>query len=136
MTEHSTEVVAEATQYATYEYFGDSPNRTVIQRSGDALLMMSEIGEGIFVGWETCSACLQRVKACGCSTGPAEPSYVTAWRKERWERKQRISPPRVSHGDVSNPPDLEVAESVSNGLSSAIAAVQTERELGNEDVGF
>ena len=136
MTEAFTEGVAEATQYATYEYSGDSPHRTVIQRRGDALLMMSEISEGIFVGWETCSACLQRVKVCGCSAGPTEPSYVTSWRKERSERRKRTSPRHTSDEGVSTTSVAEVAETASVGLSNAITAIHATRELGTDDVGF
>lgn len=68
----------------TYETTGDTPARTLTQRiDGEVTLMLTEIGDGVFVGWDHCDLCRQRVVECRCVGGPQERDFIARWRQER-----------------------------------------------------
>ena len=58
--------------------------RTIKRIDGDATEhLMTEIGDGVFVQWSTCTRCSGRVSECRCPDGPKEPAYIEGWRVNR-----------------------------------------------------
>lgn len=57
-----------------------------------ALKMMTEIGDGVFVAWDTCKRCGKHISHCACPDGPQEPHYMQAWRDKRFERSLDARP--------------------------------------------
>lgn len=80
------------TTYTTTE--GTTPNpeeqhmARTIERSehGELYAMLAEIGDGIFVAWDTCFSCHEHVTQCSCKSGPVEPPYIKQWRVDRFEK--------------------------------------------------
>lgn len=74
----------------------DQPHqpRTVVRVEARANYMMSEIGDGVFVQWGTCTKCIKRVDACMCPTGPAEPAHIRRWREGRFDPEVAARMPR------------------------------------------
>lgn len=64
---------------------------TVVADDAD-LHMMTEIGDGVFVQWSTCRRCAERVADCTCKEGPQEPTYMKAWRDQRFARDLNTRP--------------------------------------------
>lgn len=147
--------------YASYETAGESPHRTIAQRRGSSVHMMTEIDDNVFVAWEQCSTCLRNVNQCACVGGPAEPAHVARWRSERAERKSasvavrgQVSPssnvpggPPGSRGIellTDSAPTFEdnaaapTADEVNAGIEKAMMELRrhADRDLGSEDVGF
>lgn len=58
--------------------------RTIRRDRQEGSYMMTEIGDGVFVQWSTCTACKNQVEECKCPTGPAEPGYIHRWRINRF----------------------------------------------------
>lgn len=78
-----TEARTEAQTTLSYIESGTAPQRTVTQLADSAVAhMMSEVKPGLFVAWDRCTACALHVNQCQCAGGPAEPSYIAAWRSE------------------------------------------------------
>lgn len=57
-----------------------------------AEMMMTEIGDGVFVQWGECRTCKNRVPDCTCKGGPVEPPYMQAWRDDRFKRELEKRP--------------------------------------------
>lgn len=78
------------TEYATTAGTAPDPDehheaRTMTRTSNDGTVyMMTEIGDGTFVQWSTCTRCHERIAGCKCADGPAEPAYMEAWRTRRF----------------------------------------------------
>lgn len=53
----------------------------------DSTYMMTEIGDGMFVQWGTCSKCSHRVDSCTCAGGPVPPDHIARWRDERFSKE-------------------------------------------------
>lgn len=73
-----------------HAHVGHEP-RTV-ERRGEDLMMMTEIGDGVFVQWGTCRRCSERVGSCQCKGGPVEPPHMKDWRDQRFERELGTRP--------------------------------------------
>lgn len=56
------------------------------------LVMMTEIGDGVFVAWTNCRRCNNRVYGCKCPEGPQEPPYMKKWRDERFAKDLNTRP--------------------------------------------
>lgn len=54
---------------------------------GTIKVMMSEIGDGVFVAWDICHRCKLHVAQCSCVGAPTEPPHITHWRDERFEKE-------------------------------------------------
>jgi hypothetical protein len=48
--------------------------------------VMSEIGDGVYIAWSTCSRCTKHYSTCSCPEGPLEPAHITRSRAARWNR--------------------------------------------------
>lgn len=144
MTDQDVIEMQDQPVYSTYETSGTRPNRTIVQRHGQSVHMMTEIDDGLFVAWTTCAACLKQVTMCGCGSGPSQPAYITQWRNERAERARmaQSSPVRNQDDDegvsVEEQPTSKPNDGLPTALDRALAAAQErlDRNLGNEDVGF
>jgi hypothetical protein len=93
MTEYQTVAGSESSALVPHE------PRTIRSEA----LMMSEIGDGVFVQWGDCAACGQRVTGCRCATGPVEPAHIKRWREGRFDPEIRIRIPveeRQEHNDT------------------------------------
>lgn len=56
------------------------------------LFMMTEIGDGVFVQWGSCSKCNVRAYDCKCKSGPVEPEYIGRWRTARFDKELNARP--------------------------------------------
>lgn len=58
--------------------------RTIKRDRQEGSYMMSEIGDGVFVQWSSCTRCKNQVEHCSCPEGPQEPAYMQRWRINRF----------------------------------------------------
>lgn len=63
--------------------------RTIRQKRDGVVLMLTEIDDGTFVGWDKCSTCNQRVASCGCASGPSPAQWMLKAREKAFERGVR-----------------------------------------------
>lgn len=126
-----TEALREAQPRLNYEASGDAPERTVAVREKTTLVhMMSEIGAGVFVAWETCSRCGRRVWVCQCTGGPKEPDYIARWREEHLASKPLLPGARPA------PQSDATSDLVSAGIDHTIEELRKRAEEGTTDVDF
>lgn len=83
MPEYETVTGTPAGEHVTHE------PRTITRRDldeggGQRVAMMSEIRDGTFVQWSTCTTCWNEVAGCKCPGGPQEPDYISRWRESRF----------------------------------------------------
>ena len=85
------------TEYQTVE--GTNPHayvehepRVVTRKNDEDLMMMTEVGDNVFVQWGNCRRCSERVGACQCKGGPVEPPFMRTWRNERFKHELDTRP--------------------------------------------
>lgn len=97
---------------------------------GEKFHMLSQIDDGVFVAWDRChstSSSRHSIPDCKCKGGPTEPHYVTKWREE-WIEKRNKDTKKVIDSlkkDVRREVGLEpLPTTVSDGIDTATAAVR------------
>lgn len=115
------------TDKVTYDSAGETPARTLTQRTnGQTTLMMSEIGPGVFVGWDHCNSCAEGVADCECPGGPTEREFVTRWREERLaalDSRRVPVPARIAEPVEPAAEDSDTRQDLDTGLNNAKAAL-------------
>ena len=117
-----------------------SPDTDAVTRSkevsyeGEKFHMLSQIDDGVFVAWDRChssSTTRHSIPDCKCKGGPTEPHYVTKWREE-WIEKRNKDNKKVIDSlkkDARREVGLEpLAATVSDGIETATAAVTAASE--------
>lgn len=109
-----------------YETAGVEPLRVITKREDAAVVvMMTEIGPGVFVGWDRCNGCGAHVAECACAGGPKEADYVKRWREERQTAAARTftaAAPKQPQTDQAAG-DSDTRQNVDTGLDNAKAAL-------------
>lgn len=108
-----SDAVSRSKQKATYE--------------GEKFHMLSQIDDGVFVAWDRCRKCNKAVSECKDKGGPTEAPYVTAWRQEWIDKRDKETkkvidtPKKEARQTVGLEP---LTATVSDGIDTAMEAVR------------
>lgn len=84
---------------------------------------LSQIGEGVYVAWDTCRRCNLQLRKCECKTGPMEPGYITKWREEFLGKPVKTKKEKETPVQVAVP-DPVLTDKVDQALEAALEAVE------------
>ncbi len=122
---------AAAVPAVDYETAGETPERTITRReNGEIVMMMTEIGDGVFVAWDRCNRCAVHIRDCVCAGGPKERDVIARWREERKPKPSRYEQQQAAAGNADQVrDDLAAVESGDLPSGSVVAKVTGENSL-------